>query len=120
MVVLAKVMITELDLNMLPNPESCGGAEVSQNFEYQEKMNPYKNGLDEEAEKLFEERYLAFFDIYSRHREQISRVTLWGVGDGTSWLNGWPIPGRTNYPLLFDRNYDTKPVVSKIIQLFEK
>lgn len=115
-----KVMITELDLNMLPNPESFGGAEVSQNFEYQEKMNPYKNGLDEEAQKLFEERYLAFFDIYSRHREQISRVTLWGVGDGTSWLNGWPIPGRTNYPLLFDRNYDTKPVVSKIIQLFEE
>ena len=113
-----KVMITELDLNMLPNPESFGGAEVSQNFEYDEKMNPYVNGLDSAAQQLFNERYLTFFDIYSRHREQISRVTLWGVGDGTSWLNGWPIPGRTNYPLLFDRNYQPKSVIQDIEKLF--
>lgn len=115
-----KVMMTELDLNMLPNPEQFGGAEISQNYEFDEKMNPYVNGLDSAAQQLFEERYLAFFDIYSRHRDQISRVTLWGVGDGTSWLNGWPIPGRTNYPLLFDRNYQPKPVIEKIEQLFEK
>jgi len=114
-----KVMMTELDLNMLPNPEGFGGAEISQKFENDPKYNPYVNGLDSVAEKLFEERYLAFFDIYSRHREQISRVTLWGVSDATSWLNGWPIPGRTNYPLLFDREYKAKPVVEKIAKLFK-
>ena len=114
-----KVMITELDLNMLPNPEEFGGADISQNFEYQEKMNPYVNGLDSVAQQLFDERYLSFFDIYSRHREQIGRVTLWGVSDATSWLNGWPIPNRTNYPLLFDRAYQPKPIIEKIIQMFE-
>jgi endo-1,4-beta-xylanase len=29
------------------------------------------------------------------------------VTDGDTWLNNWPVRGRTNYPLLFDR--DGKP-----------
>lgn len=46
-------MITELDLNVLPNPENFGGAAVETNYEYQEKMNPYKDGLpDDKAEEI--------------------------------------------------------------------
>lgn len=44
-----KVMITELDVNVLPNPEKFGGAEISQNFKYADALNPYKNGLPEEV-----------------------------------------------------------------------
>lgn len=113
-----KVMITELDLNMLPSPSSFSGADVGQSFEYEERMNPYKKGLSSDAQKDFDERYLSFFDIYRRHSQQISRVCLWGVTDGDSWLNDWPVRGRTNYPLLFDRNGEAKPVVSKIVELF--
>jgi GH35 family endo-1,4-beta-xylanase len=36
-----------------------------------------------------------------------------------SWLNGWPVPGRTNYSLLIDRQYNVKPVVKDIIKLFK-
>lgn len=115
-----KVMMTELDLNMLPNPESFSGAEISQNFKYDEKYNPYKNGLTPEAERLFEQRYLEMFKIYYRHRHQISRITLWGVTDATSWLNDFPVLGRTNYPLLFGRDNKAKPVVAKIIELFKQ
>ncbi|WP_302024099.1 endo-1,4-beta-xylanase [uncultured Prevotella sp.] len=115
-----KVMITELDVNVLPNPEKFGGAEISQNFKYADALNPYKNGLPEEVEKEFEKRYLDIFNIYYRHRGQISRVTLWGVTDTRSWLNDFPVPGRVNYPLLFDRSNKPKPVVDKIIKIFEK
>ena len=114
-----KVMMTELDMNMLPTPDNFSGAEISQNFEYQEKYNPYKNGLTPEAEKLFEQRYLELFKIYYRHRHQISRITFWGVSDGTSWLNDFPVRGRTNYPLMFGRDYKIKPVAGKIIDLFK-
>jgi endo-1,4-beta-xylanase len=31
-------------------------------------------------------------------------------------LNGWPIPGRTNYPLLFDREFKPKPAFYKVIE----
>ncbi len=114
-----KVMMTELDINMLPNPEGFGGADISQNFELQQKYNPYVNGLDKKAQKLFNQRYLDFFKIIERHKDVISRVTFWGVGDANSWLNGWPIKGRTNYPLLFDRNYEMKPVGKEIMKLFK-
>ena len=114
-----KVMMTELDMNMLPNPEGFGGAEISQKFELQKKYNPYVKGLDKKAQKLFNQRYLNLFKIVERHKDVISRVTFWGVNDGHSWLNGWPIPGRTNYPLLIDRNNEVKPVVKEIVNLFK-
>lgn len=114
-----KVMMTELDLNVLPSPKQFGGAAIDQSFEYEKEMNPYKDGLPEEKAREIEQRYMQLFDIYYRHREQIARITLWGVSDATSWLNGWPIPGRTNYPLLFDREYKAKPIVDKIIKLYQ-
>ena len=115
-----KVMITELDMNVLPNPESFSGAEVSLSFDYSEKMDPYKDGLPADVEQRINERWIEFFDLYKRHSHQISRVTLWGVSDAQSWMNDWPITGRTAYPLLFDRNYQPKPVVSDIMKLFKK
>ena len=114
-----KVMITELDLNVLPNPENFGGAAVETNYEYQEKMNPYKNGLPDDKAEEIRQRYLDFFKIYYKHRDKISRINLWGISDKNSWLNDWPIKGRTNYPLLFDRNYQPKPVVEDIIELYK-
>jgi len=41
------------------------------------------------------------------------------VSDGDSWLNDWPISGRTNYPLLFDRSYQPKAIVNDIINLYK-
>jgi len=114
-----KVLITELDVNVLPNPEGFGGAAVEQNFEFQQKYNPYPNGLSKDKQKELDNRWLDLFKIYYKHRSQIGRITLWGVCDGDSWLNGWPIAGRTNYPLLFDRNYEEKPIVNKIINIFK-
>ena len=37
--------------------------------------------------------------------------------DKHSWLNDWPIKGRTNYPLLFDRNYQSKKAYDALIEL---
>jgi endo-1,4-beta-xylanase len=62
-----------------------------------------------------EKRYLDFFKLFLKHKDVITRVTLWGVTDAQSWKNNWPIWGRTDYPLLFDRNFQPKPVVKKII-----
>jgi endo-1,4-beta-xylanase len=45
----------------------------------------------------------------------VDRVTFWGVTDGDSWLNDWPIRGRTSYPLLFDRAGKSKPALSTVL-----
>ncbi len=114
-----KVLITELDINVLPNPEGFGGADIAQNFELQQKYNPYVNGLPADKQKELDKRWLDLFKIYYKHRAQIGRITLWGVCDDNSWLNGWPIKGRTNYPLLFDRQYQAKPIINDIIKLYK-
>jgi endo-1,4-beta-xylanase len=34
-----------------------------------------------------------------------------------SWKNGFPIAGRTNYPLLFDREMKPKPAYHRLMRL---
>lgn len=111
-----KVMVTEMDITVLPWPSKKVDAEVSSNFKYDKKLNPYPDGLPESVNRIFEKRYLDFFKLFLKYQDVISRVTLWGVNDAISWRNKWPIKGRTDYPLLFDRRNQPKPVVQKIIE----
>lgn len=104
----------------MPNPWDLEGAEISQNFENAEGMNPYKDGLSDSIQVKLANRYKDIFEIFLKHKDKISRVTFWGVSDGQSWLNGFPIRGRTNYPLLFDRDLKPKAAYDSIISLKEK
>lgn len=110
-----KVMITEMDISVLPQPNWNRGADISTNIEYKEKLNPYTNGLPDSARVALDERYAAFFKLFLKHQDYVSRVTLWGVNDANSWKNGFPVRGRTDYPLLFDRNNQPKSVVQVLI-----
>lgn len=112
-----KVMITELDITVLPNPWDLEGAEVSQNYENSAAMNPYPNELPDSVALRLAKRYSDIFQLFKKHSDKISRVTFWGVNDGQSWLNGWPIKGRTNYPLPFNRNNKPKSAYDSIIQV---
>ncbi len=110
-----KVMITEMDISVLPSPAHNVGADVATNFEYKKSLNPYVDGLPDSVNTAFENRYLEFFRLFLKYKSKMSRVTVWGVTDNMSWKNNWPIWGRTDYPLLFDRKFQPKPVVQKII-----
>lgn len=114
-----KVMMTELDVNVLPNPEGFNGAAIDQDYVYQKKYNPYTEGIPADKQAEINQRWKDLFEIYYRHRKDISRITLWGIDDGESWLNGFPVRGRTNYPLLFDRQYNPKPAVEIITELWK-
>ena len=112
-----KVNITELDLDVLPHPGRNVAADVSLNYKSAAKLNPYRNGLPESAQQEITERYAKLFAIFLQHRNEISRVTFWGVTDGNSWLNDWPVAGRTSYPLVFDRAGQPKPAFAAITAL---
>ena len=112
----ADVHVTEMDITAIPFPDRRVGADVSASFEYQQRMNPYANGLTDSARVALHDRYLDFFELFLKHEDKIKRVTLWGVTDQQSWRNYWPIRGRTDYPLLFDREYKAKPIVEAIIK----
>ena len=112
-----EVAITELDINVLPRPEDMSGADVSLRYAEDPAYNPYTAGLPADKQAQLAQDYERLFQIFLKHRDKIRRVTFWGTHDGQSWLNGWPIPGRTNYALLFDRNYQPKPAFDRIVDL---
>ena len=112
-----QVMITEFDITVLPNPWDLEGAEVSQNFEGSEHMNPYTKELPDSVNTQLAQRYKDIFSLFKKHSDKISRVTFWGINDGVSWLNSWPIEDRTNYPLLFDREYNRKPAYYSVLEV---
>jgi endo-1,4-beta-xylanase len=111
-----KVMITELDLDLLPAATKSQSAEVSMNFALQAELNPYTNGLPEAVQQKLAERYADLFSVFVARRDSVTRVTFWGVTDDNSWLNTWPVKGRTAYPLLFDRSGHPKPAFGAVIR----
>jgi endo-1,4-beta-xylanase len=112
-----KVMITELDIDVLPRAQNAQTADVSQRAALGAGQNPYTAGLPDSVQQRLTRKYAELFGIYLKHRGTVSRVTFWGVSDGDSWLNDWPVRGRTSHPLLFDRNGAPKPAFDAIVRL---
>jgi endo-1,4-beta-xylanase len=118
-----KVMITELDVDVLPltkEGQIIGSVMSHEQFQLEEFKNfldPYAGGLPNDIQQKLTERYAELFDIFYRKRDKLDRVTLWGVHDGMSWKNNYPVPGRTNYTLLFDRNRQAKPALDAVLSV---
>ncbi|ARA95075.1 1,4-beta-xylanase [Rhodothermaceae bacterium RA] len=109
------VMITELDVAVLPRPSEYWGADVSRREELRAELDPYREAFPDSMQQALADRYAGFFEVFLRQQEALTRVTFWGVTDGDSWLNNWPIRGRTSYPLLFDRAYRPKPAFFAVV-----
>ena len=112
-----KVNITELDIDVLPAATRQPGADVSLSVEAQARLNPYAGGLPDAIQQALARRYADLFGVFVKYRGVISRVTFWGVTDGDSWLNNWPVKGRTAYPLLFDRDGQPKPAFHAVVRV---
>jgi endo-1,4-beta-xylanase len=118
-----KVMITELDVDVLPltkEGQVIGQVMADKQFqleEFESFLDPYKSGLPDSMQSLLTKRYEELFSIFYNRREKIDRVTLWGVHDGMNWKNDYPVPGRTNYPLLWDRQRKPKPALNAILKV---
>jgi endo-1,4-beta-xylanase len=108
-----KVMFTELDIEVLPR--SFQGADVNQRVASNPALNPYKDGLPDSVQQQLASDYENLFKLFLKYKDKVTRITFWGVNDGQSWLNDWPVRGRTNYPLLFDREFNPKPAFYKVI-----
>ncbi len=112
-----KTFFSEVDLSVLPNPYGFAGANVSDRFAYRPEMDPYKDGLTAEKKQEVQDFWVRFFQMLTRHRDDILRVNFWCLTDGCSWRNDFPIKGRTDYATLFDRQGQPKPEVQAIINV---
>ena len=112
--------ITELDVSVLPNAWKHRGASVEDRFDLAQKYNPYPNFIPSSKLKQQAKRYKSLFKLFLKYSHTIERVTFWGVWDGNSWRNYLPMKGRTDYPLLFDRNFKPKPAYFTLKDLVRK
>jgi endo-1,4-beta-xylanase len=109
-----KVMITEWDMSALPTVNQS--ANIADKAEYKASLNPYPDALPDSVSEVWNARMKRFFDLFVKHADVISRVNAWGVIDSNSWKNDFPVKGRKEYPLLFDRNYQPKPFVKELLK----
>jgi endo-1,4-beta-xylanase len=85
-----KVQITELDMSLFAHDDKAAAKSSA------------------EIEGLLQDQACKYRDLFVLFREKaldgkLDMVLIWGLSDGGSWLNDFPVAGRTNYPLLFDR-----------------
>lgn len=116
-----KVMITELDVDVLPltrEGQITGTLMSDPQFqleEFEAYLDPYRNGLPDAVEQQVNDRWAELFRIFYQRRDKIDRVTMWGVHDGLSWKNNYPVPGRMNYALLFGRDRQPKRAFDAVV-----
>ena len=109
------VNVTELDVDVLPQATRRQHRRRGRARRRQREAQSVRRRAARFGAAGARARYAGLFAVYLKHRDVIDRVTFWGVGDGDSWLNDWPVPGRTNYPLLFDRAYRPKPAFDSVV-----
>jgi endo-1,4-beta-xylanase len=98
------IQLTELDLSV---------------YKWEEDARKSKDGVDmsftPEKQKLQADQYDMIFRVLREKKDLITGVTFWGISDKYSWLNNFPVPGRKNYPLLFDDEMTPKESYFRII-----
>ncbi len=114
-----KLMITEMDVSVLPfYPVDSKVVPLSSfDAETQKKYNPYPDSLPNTVQNDLAKRYADFFSLFLKHQGLFGRITFWAVHDAQTWRNYWPITGRTDYPMLFDRHCQPKRAFEAVVKV---
>ncbi len=105
-----KVMITELDID--PLPREGGGADLGK---AEKGANPYPDGLPPEVQERLAKRYAEVLRAITSN-PAVTMIGFWGTHDGRTWLNDFPVKGRVNHPLLWDRKLEAKPALDAVVK----
>jgi endo-1,4-beta-xylanase len=109
-----KIHISELDVSVLPS--AYEGANINVKNSYRKELDPFVDGAPADVLQKQAARYREWFELFISYPSLV-RVTFWGHSDGMSWKNNFPIQGRTDHPLIFDRELKPKPVHGALIDL---
>lgn len=105
-----EIHITELDLTTYTNYHGEGGKnQVQETHEF-----------TEELEQLQADKYKSYFEVLHKNADKVTSVTFWGLDDSRTWLNGFPVRGRRDYPMLFDGQLKPKKAYYSIRSIYQK
>lgn len=105
-----EIQITELDLTTYTSYHGDGA-----NHQVKETQ-PYS----EEVANIQAESYKRLFEVLHKNADKITSVTFWGINDANSWLNGFPVRGRRDYPMLFDSQGKPKKAYYSVKSIYNK
>lgn len=83
-------------------------------------------GIKSYSSVLLKAKYKQFFKMFIENRatedkKGITGVTIWGVTDDRTWLNGQKeYQGKTQYPLLFNEDFTCKPAFYGVLEAAEQ
>jgi endo-1,4-beta-xylanase len=100
-----KIQITELDISVYPWEKNR-----------REKQATDIDSYTSELEKKQTDQYKRVFKIFRDYKNVITGVTFWNISDKNTWLDKYPVPGRKNYPLLFDVNLHPKKAYWEVVK----
>ena len=109
-----EILVTELDVDVLPR--ATMGADLDDSMPPDPAIDPYTECVPESVDRTIAARWGELFGVFVSRRDAISGVTFWGLDDSQSWLNNFPAQGRTNYPLLFDRQLRPKSAYVNVVK----
>jgi endo-1,4-beta-xylanase len=98
------VQITELDISVHPKEHVRRAKKPADTGELTAEM------IVKQAAQ-----YKMLFDVFRKYKGIITGITFWNVSDKSSWLDNFPVPGRKDYPLLFDQNYQPKKAFEGVV-----
>ncbi|MCD0489169.1 endo-1,4-beta-xylanase [Pedobacter sp. MC2016-14] len=79
------------------------------------KRDGETDALSAEQESKQAMQYAMAFRLFREYRKSITSVTFWNVSDRYTWLDLYPVEGRKNYPLLFDKDLKRKKVYNEVV-----
>jgi endo-1,4-beta-xylanase len=100
-----KVQVTELDISVYRSEAS----------RRQKRADETDTFTPEQEQKQFEQ-YKIVFDTFRKYKGKLTGITFWNVSDRRSWLDNFPVAGRKNYPLLFDRENKPKRAYYEVVK----
>jgi endo-1,4-beta-xylanase len=98
--------ITELDLSVYPKEHNAR----------QKKAEDYNTEYTADKEARQAEQYKMCFELFRKYKNSISSVTFWNISDRHSWLDNFPVRGRKDYPLLFDKDLKPKKAFWEVVK----
>jgi endo-1,4-beta-xylanase len=114
-----KLMVTELDLCVIPFADHYDNLIDLSSLEpaEQKRLSPYPGALPDDVQKKLADRYVEVFSLFLKYN--VKRITFWAVHDGQSWRSYMPIRGRTDHPMLFDRQCQPKQAFYALVKMKE-
>jgi endo-1,4-beta-xylanase len=100
------MQITELDISVYPKEHNARDR----------KASDYDTTFSAEKQAKQSEVYKMCFELFRKYKKSITGVTFWNISDRSSWLDNFPVRGRKDYPLLFDKYLKPKEAFDAVVK----